>query len=75
MKQLSLSKQIEELACDIKNGATGAAIKITISMDDLCAGLNGEPVMLEAYAHLFRAAEILTNCNHRDLAEMVNIIN
>lgn len=74
-KQLNLAEQIERLAYDIKNGATNAAIKITISMDDLCAGLNGEPVMLEAYAHLFRAAEILTNCNLRDLAEMVNIIN
>lgn len=75
VNQLKLSEQIEQMALDINNGATDTVIKLNVSVEELCSGLNGEPVMLEAYAHLLHAAELLSNSNHHDLAEMVNIIN
>jgi len=75
VKQLNLSEQIEKMALEINNGAIDTAIKLTVSVEELCSELNGEPVMLEAYSHLLHAAEILSSSNHHDLAKMVNIIN
>ncbi len=76
IEEINLSLKIEESAAKLVNQQD---IKQIETIPTLCAGikskLKGNAVMLEAYAHLQKAAVILKQGGYVELSEMVNVIN